>query len=593
MNLCVFACLLVLVGSAMAGPLIQTLNGRIEGVTETFKEDKYLKVDKKIDIYRGIPYAEPPLGLRRFQPPVPVNSWSGTLNAARHGPACIQYFISFSGMDEDCLFLDVYRPHTVSKTAAVMVFIHGGAFFFGYGSMPEYLGQPISAVGDVIYVAINYRLGPFGFLSTGDSEAPGNVGLLDQVLALKWVKNNIHRFGGDPDNITIFGESAGGASVSFHLVSKHSRGLFTRAIMQSGTSTSFFAYQRSLDYAKNQAKEVGLKAGCPTGTTAEMISCLQALPARKFRSIAYKVGLAYLPVVDGSFLHDKPENILAAGDFQKLDILIGAMRDEGSLVALAENLFSFFASKAPPMSHDKFLKTYPGWIYNYGDVANNAAMKQAIEARYVSDSQAADPTSDYLDNFIKIMTDYIWIVPTEVTAQAHLREGNKVYMYQMTHTPTVSIFHIFFLGPKWVGAIHADDLPFVFGNSWIPKVFYKIKKPLPEERMMSNTIMKYWTNFAKTGSPNDGVVPNWPEYNLDKKQYKDISVYFPTKSGGIRQDYVSFWTNDIPKLVTRSDVISDPTRGIEAFIDVFNQVEQCKAQFDENEVHIHQENNDS
>ncbi|XP_033624827.1 cholinesterase 1-like [Asterias rubens] len=460
-----------------------------------------------------------------------------------------------------------------------MVFIHGGAFFFGMGSMPEYFGQPISTVGDVIYVSINYRLGPFGFLTTGDSEAPGNVGLMDQSLALKWVKNNIARFGGDADKITIFGESAGAASVSFHLVSKQSVGLFNQAIMQSGTSTSFFAYQRSMDYAKNQARDVAVEAGCPTVTTATMISCLQKISSRQLKISAYKVDMAYLPVVDGFFLHDKPENIIASGDFQKVDILIGSMKDEGTLAALVLDLLPNYLSKtAPPMNKLEFLDTYPDWVHTYGDVRNNNALKQAIETRYIT---PANPSSDFLQSFAQIVTDYTWLAPIDQTVRAHLNASTKVFMYEMTQVATVSIYHVFMFGPNWMGAAHADDIPFMFGNSWIPEVFYKSGKPKPEERMLSNTMMKYWTNFAKTGDPSgDGIVPHWPEFTLEKMEYKELSPYLPTKSGGVRQEYAKFWNEDARNLTSDDADSFFSSRGIEALIQAGTIVEQFKSSYD-------------
>ncbi len=205
-------------------------------------------------------------------------------------------------------------------------------------------------------------------------------------------------------------------------------------------------------------------------------------------------------MVDGFFLHDKPENIIADGDFQKVDILIGTMKDEGTLAALVLDLLSNYLSKtAPPMSKLEFLDTYPDWVYTYGDVRNNNALKQAIETRYMTPVQTGNPNSDYLQSYADILTDYTWLAPVDVTARAHLNASTKVFMYQMTQVPTVSIYHVFMFGPKWMGAAHADDIPFVFGNSWIPEVFYKSGKPKPDERMLSHTIMKYWTNFAKTG----------------------------------------------------------------------------------------------
>jgi carboxylesterase type B len=236
-----------------------------------------LVANKTINVFKGIPFAEPPVGPLRFRPPVAKEPWNGAYNATYYRDACVQdptQEVTNGSVSEDCLHLNIFAPKpAMPGGAAVMVWIHGGGFVIGSGL--SYYPSPLVAAGDVIVVTINYRLNAFGFLSTGDAASPGNVGMMDQVLALEWIKENIGAFGGDNNNITIFGESAGSASVNFHLLSERSKGLFNRAMMQSGTMLSPWAFTNDRDFTRKQAFDIGEKLGCSTSDSQALMDCMR------------------------------------------------------------------------------------------------------------------------------------------------------------------------------------------------------------------------------------------------------------------------------------------------------------------------------
>ncbi|MEQ2273495.1 hypothetical protein XENORESO_004827, partial [Xenotaenia resolanae] len=265
------------------GDLVNTHNGIVQGMRFPVPDGSY------VTAFLGIPFAEPPVGKRRFRPPEPKQRWTGIFEANAYPNACYQYvdtsFPGFQGsemwnpnreMSEDCLYLNIWvpaspRPHNLS----VMVWIYGGGFYSGSSSLDVYDGRYLAHTETVIVVSMNYRIGAFGFLALhGSSEAPGNVGLLDQRLALQWVQENIHSFGGNAKQVTIFGESAGGASVGFHLLSPDSRPFFTRAILQSGVPNCPWASVSPAE-ARRRATLLGKLVGCNGGNDTELVDCLR------------------------------------------------------------------------------------------------------------------------------------------------------------------------------------------------------------------------------------------------------------------------------------------------------------------------------
>ncbi|XP_071780192.1 acetylcholinesterase isoform X3 [Centroberyx gerrardi] len=325
---------------------VQTRTGRVRGIRLPVPDRSY------VTAFLGIPFAEPPVGKRRFRRAEPKRMWTGVYEANAYPNACYQYvdtsFPGFQGsemwnpnreMSEDCLYLNVWvpsspRPHNLT----VMVWIYGGGFYSGSSSLDVYDGRYLAHSETVIVVSMNYRIGAFGFLALhGSSEAPGNVGLLDQRMALQWVQDNIHFFGGNPKQVTIFGESAGGASVGFHLLSPDSRPTFTRAILQSGVPNCPWASVSPAE-ARRRATLLGKLVGCNGGNDTELVDCLRGKSPQDLIDQEWQVlpwsalfRFSFVPVVDGVVLPDTPEAMLNSGNFKDTQILLGVNQDEGGV----------------------------------------------------------------------------------------------------------------------------------------------------------------------------------------------------------------------------------------------------------------------
>ncbi|XP_072799278.1 acetylcholinesterase isoform X3 [Vicugna pacos] len=309
-----------------------------------------------VSAFLGIPFAEPPVGPRRFLPPEPKRPWSGVLDATAFQSVCYQYvdtlYPGFEGtemwnpnreLSEDCLYLNVWTPYPrpVSPTP-VLIWIYGGGFYSGASSLDVYDGRFLAQAEGTVLVSMNYRVGAFGFLALpGSREAPGNVGLLDQRLALQWVQENVVAFGGDPTSVTLFGESAGAASVGMHLLSPPSRGLFHRAVLQSGAPNGPWATV-GVGEARRRATLLARLVGCPPGgaggNDTELVACLRTRPAQDLVDHEWHLlpqesvfRFSFVPVVDGDFLSDTPEALINAGDFHGLQ-LAGRLAAQGARV---------------------------------------------------------------------------------------------------------------------------------------------------------------------------------------------------------------------------------------------------------------------
>ena len=318
-------------------PKVETKLGTIIG---TIKEVNVFGNQMKVERYHGIPYAEPPVGKLRFQYPVPKAPFTSPYEATEHGNLCYQLnMLPLNGVvySEDCLFLNIYAPVVRSKPTPVMVWIHGGGFMTG--SSDYYISDTLSAYGGVIVVTFNYRLAIFGFLSTADEHAPGNVAFMDQRLVFKWVNENIEAFGGDPKRVTIFGESAGGMSVTYQSLFPKNEGLFQRGIAQSGS-----LWCKPADNPLKDAQRLGKLVGCEQTMSSSLIECLQGIPGdildttlNNFTNGLFSPPQPFLPNIDGKFLRDTPRNILENSDqagrfFGSLDFMAGVCEDEGTVM---------------------------------------------------------------------------------------------------------------------------------------------------------------------------------------------------------------------------------------------------------------------
>ncbi|XP_033121774.1 cholinesterase 2-like [Anneissia japonica] len=546
-NALTFSCIISLVYSQ--SPHVTTTLGKVAGKTILFSEDSYIGVNKYIDVYKGIPYAEPPVGNLRFENPRPKEPWMGTLNATEYSPMCIQS----SGGEDDCLYLNIFVPQSKPHNASVMFFIHGGSFLTGTASTDVYSGVVLAAIGDVIVVTINYRLNIYGFLTTGDDEYPGNVGLLDQLEALKWVNQNIGAFGGDPSRVTIFGESAGSAMVDYHLLSKQSWDYFSQAILESGTALCDWAYTER-EESKNLAITIGEKVGCEFTDSNAFVECMKGVDPGAVVDASVGITIYPGPVVDGIFIERSPEILIQNEEFKTdTNIIIGTNKDEGT--SFYFNLPDYLSPDTPKVSKSEFLYLIPV-IFVPIEEASNPLILDSIYFEYTDWSQADDPEANFFDSSVRLATDFQFVCPSDAVQRAHASVGNKVYAYVMSHTPEVSIFGLDF---DWLGASHAEELSFVFGLPFLNGTpIYSLEQPSDIDRNLSVEFMRYWTNFANTGDPNtrgreastpsfDRDLTFWPEFTIPELNYLDINP-MSSSERAYRADKCAFWSTYEPKL---------------------------------------------
>ncbi|XP_053817767.1 bile salt-activated lipase-like [Vidua chalybeata] len=509
-----------------------------------------------IDIFKGIPFAAPP---KRLEDPQPHPGWDGTLKAKEFKKRCMQMKLTQTDVrgSEDCLYLNIWVPQErkeISTNLPVMVYIYGGAFLVGGSQGANFLdnylydGEEIAVRGNVIVVTINYRLGPLGFLSTGDQNLPGNYGLKDQHMAIAWVKRNIKAFGGDPDNITIFGESAGAASVSLQTLSPKNKGLFKRAISQSGVGVCSWAIQRD---PLVWAKKLGEKVGCSTDNTTVLANCLR-ISDPKALTLAYHLQLTNLPmplvhtlalspVVDGDFLPDVPEKLFAnAAD---IDYVAGVNDMDGHIFAGID--LPAINRPLVKVTADQVYDLVKGLTVDRGEAGANATYN------IYTQSWGDKPEQEVVKKtVVELITDYIFLIPTQLALDLHLQnaKSGKTYSYVFSEPSRMPIY------PGWVGADHADDLQYVFGKPFATPLGY-----WPKHRTVSEAMIAYWTNFARTGDPNEGhsAVPvSWPAYTNNGRYYLDINHKMNKDSvkQDLRSRFVTFWNSVYLKLPQVADI---------------------------------------
>jgi para-nitrobenzyl esterase len=462
--------------------LVRTDSGLVEGVSEP---------GGKVVAFEGIPYAAPPVGELRWKPPQAAPKWDGVRSAKGFGPHCPQFENSPDivfrdpGSSEDCLTLNVWTPASARKERLpVMVWVHGGGFAYGGSSEPRQDGRNL-AEHHVIVVSMNYRLGIFGFLvhpeltAESSHHASGNYGLMDMTTALEWVKRNIASFGGDPDNITLFGDSAGSFAVSALMASPISRGMLSKAIGESGGA--FFSPGLVVESReKREERDTSVaKAAFGTSRLAE----LRKLSATEIvRDVVGKLGpVVFGPDIDGYFLPDSVPHIYAAGEQAHIPLLAGWTGDEGrNQVVLANpkitaTSFVAQAQREFGAKSEKFLALYP---------ARTSEELQNSAAEYAGDHSIAYSTWKWLE------------------AQAKTDDAPAFrYVFELGSPGDKN-------HPASLGAFHTDDIEYVFGTlesrsgaTW-----------RPEDRELSERMMSYWTNFARTGDPNGPALPKWPAY---------------------------------------------------------------------------------
>lgn len=448
-----------------------------------------------VSIWKGIPYAAPPIGDLRFRPPQPPTPWTGERDATKFGTVAAQSrdpaISMMSGIGdkvvsgEDCLTLNVFSPGADHAKRPVVVWIHGGAFIMGSGSTPLYHGTSFAALHDIVVVTINYRLGLFGLLYLGDL-APGyeegNAALLDQIAALRWVKDNIAAFGGDPDRVTVMGESAGAISIGSLLAMPAARGLFHRAILQSGAAALSPQTREDMTATTRYVLgELGVTAGD-----------LAAVPEARLLAVQEKLsrqkGLgAFAPYVDGVTVPELPITSVRAGAAAGIPLLLGSNRDEWTL-------FEVFLGDRTITPFEAPLRARLG------------ATVDELLAIYQRERPGRTTRHAWLD----LIGDVAFRIPAIRLAEAQSEHQRAVYMYRFDWASPA-------IGGR-LGAAHGLDLPFVWNRIDLPASKILLGEAAESAQPLATQIHAAWAAFIRTGDPNGGGLPAWPVYDAARRQ---------------------------------------------------------------------------
>lgn len=484
--------LAALVTSVAAADPVRTDTGFVAGTASS---------DGTVRIYRGIPYAKPPVGDLRWRAPQPPLAWDGVLQADHFQSNCMQreqkpnnslftklFYSPSEPRSEDCLYLNIWTAGDRDARRPVMVWIHGGGFRGGSTADPLYDGANLAQQG-ITFVSINYRLWKFGFFAhpTLNAEShdrtSGNYGLMDQIAALQWVQRNISQFGGDPSNVTIFGQSAGAYSVQYLIASPLAKGLFARAIAESGSALAPARQGSLLGHtleSQAQAETAGMQFAAAAG--AKTLAELRAKPPEALLA-ASSVPYAW-PHVDGYVLPDTVDRIYARGAENNVPVIIGSTANEGSLFPLMHRTLQAYLDDAHkqfgPLA-GQFLKLYPAHDDESAQEASRAARREGVTG----------------------WGTWIWAKTRGSSDKAPL------YYYDFGHVPPAPPHESFTenTGAK-VGAYHGAELAYVFGNFYPTEWTWNAG-----EKELSRQIQAYWVNFAKTGNPNGRGLPSWTAFD--------------------------------------------------------------------------------
>ena len=475
-------------------------------------------------VWKGIPFAAPPVGELRWAPPQPVGPWSGVRPADQFGDRCMQKGImaleglmSDVGMSEDCLYLNVWRPKK-EGTFPVMVWIHGGGYYGGSGSTAFYWGDRLAAAGDLVVVTTNYRLNLFGFFAhpalqeEDPHRSTGSQGTLDQVAALQWVHDNIQNFGGDPNNVTIFGESAGGWSICTLVATPLTQGLFKRAILESGGCEQ----SQDLEKGFENAKRVAARLGCG----ADDLACLRGLSAEKVLKKGFEGRMSHLefmPHHDGYALTGTPLALIRSGNYNHVAFMAGSNRDEfGKAMKLRRDI-----KKIKPGDYEKEL------VERFQFSPEEA---KTLVALYPLDQFGNRPVEAYGRMF---GVDMALACPTYEGLLAAAPQQSGTYYYRFDYTGMKY--------SQYTGAAHAFEIPFIFDSLDRPptSLLYNHHN-LEEAKALSRIIQAYWIAFAKTGNPNGPGLPEWPEFKPEQQMVQILNTDTRAEPADI-SPRCSFW----------------------------------------------------
>lgn len=494
------------------------------------------EVDPDVIAFLGIPYAAPPVGELRWKAPDPVVAWTGTHAASEYGPNCMQGR-GGQGMSEDCLYLNVWAQREKSEPQPVMVWIHGGGFTSGSGSGGSYVGTHLAERG-VVAVTINYRLNVFGFMAHPALSAEtsyggsGNYGLMDIVAALEWVRDNIGAFGGDPDRVTIFGESAGGGAVMSTMLVPQSEGLFHRAIGESnwvyGWDRALSEDARGMPSAESGGVAVAEQLGIADPKTATALAEMRAAAAgdvlTAFNGVEYspftREGYGWGPSVDGYVIPDDPVAMYESGRQHDVPLITGMNGNEGSLFSRGLGIDE---------------------VGKFEALIRGAYPEHAALMLGHYDVQSDDDVVAGRDHYIH---DLYFAGPVRLQARSHANVSSSAWMYHFTRVPPT-------IWGSTMGSHHTSEIRYVFGNltgqgTYAPPLAGEGESPSPADQAISEAMMSYWVQFAKAGDPNVEGQPEWPEYDpaTDQQLVIDEDIHVETgahRAGGEIFDAVEEW----------------------------------------------------
>jgi para-nitrobenzyl esterase len=459
-----------------------------------------------VRIFRGIPFAKPPVDELRWRAPEPPLPWLGVRDATNFGsPASqlespIQVSSAYNGMwrvfedvSEDCLTLNIWSPDLLDAQLPVMVWIHGGAFNTGAGSQPMYEGSHLAKNNDVVVVTINYRLGPFGYFN--HEQFDSNVGCLDQVAALNWIQKEISIFGGDPNNVTIFGESAGGKSVEVLLSMPSAKGLFHKAIIQS-------TYDPPMELSRGEEKTNQLIAQLDLDSNPNELLNSTTDELLKAQENLYFLGLTggdqrgvVNPVIDGVVVPDYPRSAISAGISAEIPVMIGTTLDETRLFSL------FTLIDSPETTFDNLLQHLDSGV---SDTTEEILIQAVIHYRSLGENSENQNNPEDVKQAIR--TDMTFRQPSIRLAEAHVNDNANTYMYIFEWKSH--------LVPQ-IGACHGLEIPFIFGNFDCP--IGELAGILREPAELMSQMQTAWADFARTGTPNSAGSNEWPPYDLESR----------------------------------------------------------------------------